>query len=411
MTTRLRVAVTNWTDRLAGGAERYLQQVVPHLSASGGSEIALLHEQSEPTGHALILPDTSASWSVERLGKTEALRELRDWSPDVIFAHGMNDPELEEGVQAIAPSVLVAHSYHGMCVSGTKTWCFPVIRSCERILGPGCLAHYYPHRCGGLNPITMMRLYGEQERRKRMLARYAAVVTLSSHMRAELERAGVRATLIPVAAEGGDALAEERTLDPRAPWRLLFVGRFQHLKGGQLFLESLVRLRALTALPLDAILVGDGPQRDLWQKQAREITRKDNRVRIEFPGWLDGEGLEEQWRRADLFVFPSFWPEPLGLSGIDASRHGVPAVGFRLGAVPEWLEDGRNGHLAPGDPPTAAGLAEAILRALGDRQHYERLRASTRQKGLRAAFGEHAGALSRLFERVAARGGRESLAT
>ncbi len=66
---------------------------------------------------------------------------------------------------------------------------------------------------------------------------------------------------------------------------------------------------------------------------------------------------------AAALVMPSVWPEPYGLSGLEAVAAGVPVAAFRTGAIPEWLHDGV-GRLAPGDPPTSAGLAEAILGCL-----------------------------------------------
>jgi hypothetical protein len=43
------------------------------------------------------------------------------------------------------------------------------------------------------------------------------------------------------------------------------------------------------------------------------------------------------------------------------------AAGFAASGISEWLIDGVNGYLAPGSPPTPAGLAEAIVKCLQDR--------------------------------------------
>ena len=66
----------------------------------------------------------------------------------------------------------------------------------------------------------------------------------------------------------------------------------------------------------------------------------------------------------DVVVMPSLWPEPFGLVGLEANRRGVPVVAFATGGIPEWLHDGVNGCLAPGDPPTADGLADALIRCI-----------------------------------------------
>jgi glycosyltransferase involved in cell wall biosynthesis len=59
--------------------------------------------------------------------------------------------------------------------------------------------------------------------------------------------------------------------------------------------------------------------------------------------------------------------------GIEAGCVGLPAVGFATGGIPEWLVSGTTGESSPCDPPTAAGLADAIVRALRDPEHYHLL--------------------------------------
>jgi len=52
----------------------------------------------------------------------------------------------------------------------------------------------------------------------------------------------------------------------------------------------------------------------------------------------------------------------------------VPAAAFDVGGISQWLKAGISGHLAPGNPPTPAGLAAAIVRCLADPGHYASLR-------------------------------------
>ena len=93
----------------------------------------------------------------------------------------------------------------------------------------------------------------------------------------------------------------------------------------------------------------------------------------EFTGWLDGPATLDLMRRVDLLVVPSLWPEPFGLVGIEAGSVGLPAAGFAVGGIPDWLIAGQTGELAPADPPTVEGLAEAIVRAIRDPEHYGKL--------------------------------------
>jgi glycosyltransferase involved in cell wall biosynthesis len=79
-------------------------------------------------------------------------------------------------------------------------------------------------------------------------------------------------------------------------------------------------------------------------------------------------------RKADLLAVPSVWPEPFGLVGIEGGCVGLPAVGFAVGGIPDWLTPGVSGELAPGDKPDPRQLADALVRALADETHWNRLR-------------------------------------
>jgi glycosyltransferase involved in cell wall biosynthesis len=73
---------------------------------------------------------------------------------------------------------------------------------------------------------------------------------------------------------------------------------------------------------------------------------------------------DDAYRGVRAVVLPWRWQEPFGLVGPEALAHGVPIVGFDVGAVREYLEDGRTGLLVPpGDVPA---LAAAIDRLLND---------------------------------------------
>src|SRR6202034_271377 len=94
-------------------------------------------------------------------------------------------------------------------------------------------------------------------------------------------------------------------------------------------------------------------------------------------------------RQADLVAVPSLWPEPFGLVGIEAGCFGVPAVGFAVGGIPDWLIPGQTGELAPADPPTVEGLAEAIVRALEDPAHYQKLCSGAWEMAKRFSLERH----------------------
>lgn len=140
-----------------------------------------------------------------------------------------------------------------------------------------------------------------------------------------------------------------------------FVGRMTVLKGGDLLVDAIAQASARLGRTIRLLFVGDGPQRAAWEQRASE-----RRVPCTAVGWLNGDDRWAALRSATLLALPSSWPEPFGLVGLEAAALGIPAVAFDVGGVREWLRPGINGCLAPGNPPRASGLADALVEALSN---------------------------------------------
>jgi glycosyltransferase involved in cell wall biosynthesis len=165
-------------------------------------------------------------------------------------------------------------------------------------------------------------------------------------------------------------------------------------------LDALPLVAASLKRPLALTFVGDGSDRMRWEQKARWTQAANTDLNIEFTGWLDSSQLEQLMLSSDLLVVPSTWPEPFGLVGVEAGSHGLPAAAFAVGGIPEWLSDGVNGRLAPGDPPSAAGLARAIVECVRDPAELARLGAGARKLASRFDLNEHIDALQMIFEKV-----------
>jgi glycosyltransferase involved in cell wall biosynthesis len=390
----LRVAIATWSPSVGGGTENYLRSALAGLTRRGHA-VALLHESPPVAGAEPIAPPAAGTprWGVRDLGAGPALDALAAWKPDVVWTHGLVEPRLEDALLRTYPCVLFAHGYYGTCVSGSKLHSFPVPRACARRFGVACLALYLPRRCGGLDPVQAVRDYALQSRRHGFLRRYRAIVVASDHMRAELARHVAdpgRLRVLPLVA---DVAPDPAPPAARAPGgHLLMVGRLSHGKGGDVLLRAIPAASARLGRPLRVTFAGEGPAAPTWHALARR-----HGVAAEFAGWVDREHRTRLARDADLLVVPSIWPEPFGLVGVEAFAVGLPAAGFASGGIPEWLRPGETGELAPADPPTRAGLAEAIVRALADPAHYAVLRRGAWEFARRCAAFDHAGALEAIL--------------
>ena len=408
----MRIAVVNWTGRKVGGTESYLGLILPAL-LEAGHEVAFWHETNLPGDRDLIaLPEGLPSWDASALGTARALGELRRWKPDLIYAHGVLSPELEAETVAVAPSIFFAHAYYGTCISGSKTFRHLTVAPCDRRFGWRCVLNYYPRGCGGYSPISMAREYVRQSRRLGLLGRYRAVLTHSTHMREEYLRHGLEAGRVhnlsyyafseqqeaELAPEQGAAVPTRRLGE--GGYRLLFTGRMDRLKGGRILLEALPVIAARLGRRVCLTFAGDGPERSAWERSARRLQRQHPNVEVSFAGWVARERLDRLLDECDLLVFPSQWPEPFGLAGPEAGARGVPVAAFAVGGISEWLADGVNGHLAPGDPPTAGGLAEAVVRCLEDSTEYARLARGAVKTAHRFSLKNHLSGLLDIFEKV-----------
>jgi glycosyltransferase involved in cell wall biosynthesis len=406
----MRIVIATARGRIAGGVERYLDAIIPAIAA-GRHEVALFCEHDVPVDRTRIAADARlTSWCVAERGLAGAVGALEAWEPDLIYAHGFADRELEARVIATAPAVAFAHDYRATCISGSKHFARPGFAPCARRFGAGCLAEFYPRRCGGLNPITMVRDYRAHTARLELMRRCRMVVTASEYMRREYLRhefdpRAVRCVGLPIrnrSEAAGVALDEPKAIDLSAPARLLFAGRMEPAKGGALMFDALPLAAAALASALTLTCAGDGRDRAAWQSRAAATTRVHPKVRIEFAGWQDEVALASLIDAADLLIVPSVWPEPFGLIGPEAGVRGLPAAAFAVGGIPEWLSDGVNGCLAPGDSPTAAGLAVAIARCLRDPREHARLRCGAIAQARRFSPERHLAALMSVFEELAA---------
>lgn len=380
VTTRtLRTAIVNSTDRAVGGTETYITAVLGSLAARG-IDVAFWDEGA--TGHerpAIRGIDSVPRFSARESGLTAAVASLRQWQPDVVFVQSLERPETERALLAIAPCVFFAHAYWGACISGSKTVRLPVMHPCERRFGPACLVQFFPRRCGGLNPITMLRDYQRQTTRLQLLHDYRHVVTMSEHMRAEYLDHGFAPNRVhalpPINShqDEGSATLARPVKNGDGSCQLAYLGRLDRLKGARLLIESLPLVQHQLRGPLTLRIAGDGPDAAECRAAAQRVMAECPDVVVEFLGWQTPAQCGAIIDASDAVVLPSLWPEPLGLVGIEALARGVPVAAFAVGGVPEWLTDGSNGALASAAPPTAEGLASAIVRTTSDTAIRERV--------------------------------------
>ena len=396
------LVVTQARDRV-GGVEAYLEAVLPALAARHAVAFCSAASAISERGPIALPPGVAAM-------TTDSLEALAAWRPDVTLANGLEDPALEAAVYRLAPVVAVQHTYHGTCISSSKTMAWPSAQACSRPFGPACLAQYFPRRCGGLNPLTMVRLYETQRLRLETLKQAAAVIAFSSHMGGELVQNGISRERVCVVPPFVAVPARRRGLDDArqvdgerggSQRRLLYIGRLEPLKGVDRLLHALTYVASALDSAVHLDIAGDGAARPALERLARAIAGADPRITIAFEGWQGAAGRSRLLSRTDAIVVPSIWPEPFGLVGLEAAAAGVPAVAFATGGITDWLQDDHNGCLADAAGSHPESLARAIVRCVGEPAVRERLSAGAARAAARWSLDAHIARLTEILSSVA----------
>lgn len=373
----MRILVANQFGSVVGGAETYAFSVAKAL-ATNGHTVGFAFGDS-PANASICFSNSG----VESLGSHDSLtswfKAVEAFVPDVVYSQVLCNPQVDEKLAKHWPMILFNHNYSGACISGTKRFQLPVIAPCSRPLGPMCLARYLPRRCGGLNLLTALQSYRRETARRETFRLSRTVCVASHHMRAVMIQNGVpesKVRLLPLFPPHGD---RELILPVPRPFtnKVLFAGRLTRLKGWTHLVPAIAMASRALARRLTLVLAGDGPDRDRLVRMAAKWS-----VPLDFRGWLEPVSLKTVMRQVDLLAVPSLWPEPFGLVGIEAGCVGTPAVAYGVGGIPDWLVPGVSGEMAPADNLHPRLLANAMVRALRDNDHWQRLReAAWRQAG------------------------------
>jgi glycosyltransferase involved in cell wall biosynthesis len=165
--------------------------------------------------------------------------------------------------------------------------------------------------------------------------------------------------------------------------RVAFIGRLNRWKGYEFFLSAASRVAP--EFPAARFqFYGSPPGGEEWRTGAlaADVERLGMAARTDIAGFQ--HDLPSLLRAIDVVVVPSQWPEPFGLSLLEAMSAGCAVIAANHGAAPELVEDRLSGLLV--SPHDVQALARALRSLLLDPELRQSLGARARERA--SAFSE-----------------------
>lgn len=204
------------------------------------------------------------------------------------------------------------------------------------------------------------RVLGRARRWAEAGAALSAVSSMAARAVAAVAGPGSQVRVLHNGIDAGTWAPPEppRTLEHsgNAVVRVVTATRLAARKRPKAILQGVLQARSMLppGMRLELEILGEGPQRRMLQ---RFIDRHDMGSWARMPGRVSRADLPQRYWAADLYL-SSARLEGFGLAALEARTAGLPVVALSGTGVDDFVEDGRNGLLVPGD----AALASAVVR-------------------------------------------------
>jgi len=148
--------------------------------------------------------------------------------------------------------------------------------------------------------------------------------------------------------------------------RLLFIGRLEEIKGVDILLKALARVKNKPP-GWELRIVGEGSRRKNLENL---VQRADLCGQIKFLGRKIGQSLIREYQKADLFVLPSR-SEAQPLTLLEAWAAGLPVLATSVGDNPQMVKEGKNGFLVKSG--SVSSLSRGLLKAFKKQKQWKKI--------------------------------------
>jgi len=341
-----------------GGVEQNIADVASGLRERG-HHCTLLYRTETPNGAAAygMHFDETAVCVDETALTQELIVRCEAGNLDAVYVHKIDSVRPLLPLKSRVRLVRMFHDHDQCCPRRHKYFTFSS-RICQEPVGWRCWADLAFIERNQSKPLGIrLRSLGKHKREMYANSKiFDCFLVASRFMRDELVMNGFAAAHIHCLPPC--VRIPERPVTPVPDNKeILFVGQLIKGKGVDLLLEAVVRLQK----PWHLTVAGDGNARAGLEQKARELGIAGA---VSFAGWVARDALDSLYENCRILAVPSRWAEPFGMIGLEAMHRARPVVGFAVGGIADWLEDGVNGYAVP--ERDTQGFAQALDRLLGD---------------------------------------------
>jgi glycosyltransferase involved in cell wall biosynthesis len=361
-----------------GGAETYFRELCC-IQRQMGHEIAVIYASEPPACQQFNSWEhfVGTSWGIRSGVKSiKPVLQLIDLiSPDLIHMHVVHFTVSPIIIDAICRKWPVVYSVHDLLWLCLKNPAASELTNCARILphgapcnqrfGQGCLESGCLVPSHGLNVIRGIKNFLITALRLRTLKGARQFIVNSDYVKKILvdhsfpaDRIHIIKPILFIPPKWKN-YRNPQIQKKRADKLILYVGRLSKTKG---IYDLIDAVSILNDPDWSLIIVGDGKDRPQLMSY---VYAKGLSERIDFRGQLDRSDLADAFGAASILVMPSRCPETFGLVGIEALYFGLPVIACNVGAIGEWLIDGRSGFLF--EPGKIVDLSTKIAALLSDK--------------------------------------------